>query len=51
MQDPQLPQSIWYHTDALHVGFRLVRPLKIPAPAIRKKYKLDAPATIKSDDD
>ena len=51
VQDPQLPQSIWYHTDALHVGFRLVRPLKIPAPAIRKKYKLDAPATIKSDDD
>ena len=29
-QDPQLPQSIWYHTDALHVGFRVVRPLKRP---------------------
>ena len=26
-QDPQVPQSIWYHTDALHVGFRIVRPL------------------------
>ncbi len=29
-QDPQLPQSIWYHTDAIWLGFRLVRPLKIP---------------------
>ena len=42
IQDPQLPQSIWYHTDALHVGFRLVRPLKVPSEAIRKKYQLDA---------
>jgi formylglycine-generating enzyme required for sulfatase activity len=32
MQDPQLPQSIWYHTDAQFLGFRLVRPLKVPAP-------------------
>ena len=30
MQDPQLPKSIWYHTDAQFLGFRLVRPLKIP---------------------
>ena len=29
-QDPQIPQSIWYHTDALHVGFRVVRPLNEP---------------------
>ena len=29
-QDPQLPQSIWYHTDALSVGFRIVRPLVEP---------------------
>jgi len=27
-QDPQLPQSIWWHTDALFVGFRVVRPLE-----------------------
>ena len=27
-QDPQLPKSIWYHTDALFLGFRLVRPLE-----------------------
>lgn len=26
-QDPQQPQSIWWHTDALFVGFRVVRPL------------------------
>jgi len=29
-QDPQLPKSIWYHTDAQGLGFRLVRPAKIP---------------------
>ena len=29
-QDPQIPKSIWYHTDALHVGFRVVRPLVEP---------------------
>jgi formylglycine-generating enzyme required for sulfatase activity len=26
-QDPQFPKSRWYHTDALFVGFRVVRPL------------------------
>jgi formylglycine-generating enzyme required for sulfatase activity len=30
-QDPQIPQSIWYHTDALSVGFRIVRPLNEPS--------------------
>lgn len=30
MQDPQLPKSIWYHTDALALGFRIVRPKKVP---------------------
>ena len=30
-QDPQLPKSIWYHTDAQWLGFRLVRPAKIPS--------------------
>lgn len=29
-QDPQIPKSIWYLTDALHVGFRIVRPLVEP---------------------
>jgi formylglycine-generating enzyme required for sulfatase activity len=27
-QDPQLPQSIWWHTDALWLGFRVVRPVE-----------------------
>jgi len=30
-QDPQLPKSIWYLTDAQWLGFRLVRPAKVPA--------------------
>jgi len=30
-QDPQIPRSIWYHTDALYVGFRIVRPLLEPS--------------------
>ena len=29
--DPQLPQSVWYHTDAPWIGFRIIRPLKIPS--------------------
>ena len=29
-QDPQLPQSIWYFTDAHGLGFRVVRPLYEP---------------------
>ncbi len=32
-QDPQVPRSIWYHTDALSVGFRVVRPLNEPSEA------------------
>src|SRR6266536_3290811 len=31
-QDPQLPKSIWYLTDAQWLGFRLVRPLDVPPP-------------------
>jgi formylglycine-generating enzyme required for sulfatase activity len=27
-RDPQSPQSIWWHTDATTVGFRIVRPLE-----------------------
>lgn len=32
IQDPQLPKSIWYLTDAQFLGFRVVRPLKVPGP-------------------
>ncbi len=28
--DPQLPQSVWYLTDAEFVGFRICRPLHEP---------------------
>ncbi len=28
MRDPQSPQSIWWHTEAITVGFRVVRPLE-----------------------
>ena len=30
-QDPQLPKSIWYLTDAQWVGLRVVRPMKVPS--------------------
>jgi formylglycine-generating enzyme required for sulfatase activity len=30
-QDPQLPKSVWFHTDAQFLGFRIVRPLKVPS--------------------
>ena len=38
-QDPQIPQSIWYHTDATFVGFRVVRPLKVPSAEQCKVYE------------
>ncbi len=38
VQDPQLPKSIWYHTDAQWLGFRIVRPLVVPSPEEMEKY-------------
>jgi formylglycine-generating enzyme required for sulfatase activity len=38
MQDPQLPKSIWFLTDARFVGFRIIRPLKIPSAEEMDKY-------------
>jgi formylglycine-generating enzyme required for sulfatase activity len=38
VQDPQLPKSIWYFTDAQFVGFRIVRPLKVPSTEEMFKY-------------
>jgi formylglycine-generating enzyme required for sulfatase activity len=38
IQDPQLPKSIWYHTDAQFLGFRLVRPLKTPSAEEMQGY-------------
>ena len=37
-QDPQLPKSIWYLTDAQFLGFRIIRPLKVPPPEDIAKY-------------
>jgi formylglycine-generating enzyme required for sulfatase activity len=37
-QDPQLPKSIWYLTDAQWLGFRLVRPAKVPTPEEMYSY-------------
>lgn len=47
-QDPQVPRSIWYHTDALSVGFRVVRPLTEPSVA-EKKAKWDKTAPEQKD--
>lgn len=38
IQDPQLPKSIWYHTDAQWLGFRVVRPLKVPSAQEMYRY-------------
>jgi formylglycine-generating enzyme required for sulfatase activity len=44
MQDPQIPQSIWYLTDADFVGFRVVRPLRVPTPQEAKVFEPDGNA-------
>jgi formylglycine-generating enzyme required for sulfatase activity len=31
MLDPQLPKSVWYMTNAQWLGFRLVRPARLPS--------------------
>jgi formylglycine-generating enzyme required for sulfatase activity len=41
MQDPQIPQSIWYLTDANFVGFRVIRPLRVPSAEEAKAYEPD----------
>ena len=38
MQDPQLPKSYWYLSDAQFVGFRIIRPLKVPSQEEMVKY-------------
>ncbi len=37
MQDPQLPKSVWYFSDAQWVGFRVVRPLEVPSAEAMQK--------------
>lgn len=36
-QDPQIPQSIWYFTDAQFLGFRVIRPLREPSAEEKQK--------------
>lgn len=46
-QDPQIPQSIWYHTDALGVGFRVVCPVNQPSQTERTaKWDKTAPEQL-----
>jgi formylglycine-generating enzyme required for sulfatase activity len=47
-EDPQIPQSIWYHTNALGVGFRIVRPLVEP-PDEEKAAKWDNSLPVQLD--
>ena len=51
-QDPQIPQSIWYFTDALGVGFRVVRPLNEPSEEEKMNFweKYD-PAQLDPEDE
>ena len=49
-QDPQIPRSIWYHTDALSVGFRVVRPLVEPS-AEEKAAKWEKTLPVQKDPD
>jgi len=39
IQDPQLPKSKWYHTDAKFVGFRVIRPLHEPDEKEKARLK------------
>jgi formylglycine-generating enzyme required for sulfatase activity len=37
-QDPQIPRSKWWHTDAQFVGFRVVRPYITPTIEVQNEY-------------
>lgn len=38
LTDPKLPRSIWWQTDGYFVGFRIIRPLKVPADNEKGRY-------------
>jgi len=42
MQDPQIPKSNWWYTDAPFIGFRIVRPKTQPSKTQIEKYWLEA---------
>jgi formylglycine-generating enzyme required for sulfatase activity len=37
-QDPQIPNSVWWHTDSRQVGMRVIRPLKQPTAKQLEQY-------------
>ena len=37
-EDPQIPKSIWYFTNAPWIGFRVVRPLRTPSVDEMHRY-------------
>ncbi len=39
--DPQFPKSLWWHTSAPFVGFRLVRPAEPPSPEDIEEYWIE----------
>lgn len=52
LQDPQLPNSIWYHTNAQHIGFRVVRPVELPSlEEMHLFWNSDFHAKERSDED
>ena len=40
-RDPQSPKSLWWHTDAIHIGFRIVRPRTMPNQRELTKYWIE----------
>jgi formylglycine-generating enzyme required for sulfatase activity len=38
MLDPQIPKSLWWHTNAQFLGFRVVRTLENPSPKEMENY-------------
>lgn len=38
VSDPDLPQSAWWHTEAIWLGFRIVRPLNEPHEEEKQKF-------------
>jgi formylglycine-generating enzyme required for sulfatase activity len=42
MLDPQMPKSLWWHTSAPFVGFRVVRPKETPSREEMEEYWIEA---------
>ena len=50
--DPQVPKSVWYHTGAQHIGFRIVRPVKTPsAEEMHEAWNSDWWSTERNEED